>query len=70
MEEKEKNNKAALYLLQFYNNQINYFSSLLNKYKELDDWTIVEYAMAVKLNRICVEEIEKWIEEQKFNYND
>jgi len=64
----EKQNKAAVYLLNYFNGQVSYFSNLLNKYKNMDDWTIESYKMTVRLNRDNVEKLEQWIEKQKFEY--
>jgi len=68
----EKENKAAIYLLNYFNGQVSYFSNLLNKYKDTnqtEEWIIESYKMTVRLNRDNVEKIEKWIKKQKFNYD-
>ena len=65
----EKQNRAAVYLLQYFNGQVSYFSHLLEKYEgRIDDWTMESYKMTIRLNRDNVEKLEKWIEKQKFEY--
>ena len=65
----EKQNKAAVYLLQYFNGQVSYFSNLLTKYEgRVDDWTMESYKMTIRLNRDNVEKLEQWIEKQTFEY--